>query len=429
MVWNLYNLILDITYINLFFLFMQQETKVRKSKKADKQAKILLEDKNPHTAIKLPLYLIPADETNGNSKRRISVQDAAAEISNESYNYNKADVTVIEDSEKPKKSKKAKVGKKSKESDDADQSGKCLASKIAIKDVGLDIVDRDDEIKLQTETSKEGEFKIKKKKEKKIKVNEVKIQAIEQEVKKSGISLLLFYAYISPEWTSAQYTEAQTWATETASSFNITGRLRVAKEGFNGTMTGDYDGIRSWCNSIREWNPAFFGNTDFKITDLLPEGQRFPELKVFGVKELVNYGLEGKQPDLIHGGTHLAPKDFHEKMRNDNTLIIDVRNFYEAEIGHFTPPEGGAKYIDPQMRVSTEFPQWVKDNAGELAGKDIMMFCTGGIRCERASALVKEYVEEVGNVFQLQGGIHRYLEEYSEDGGFWKGFNCSDFRT
>ena len=73
------------------------------------------------------------------------------------------------------------------------------------------------------------------------------------------------------------------------------------------------------------------------------------------------------------------------------------------------------------MRVSTEFPGWVDENKEKLQGKQIMMFCTGGIRCERASALLRE--KGLDNIYQMQGGIHRYLESYKDDGGYWKGHN------
>ena len=182
--------------------------------------------------------------------------------------------------------------------------------------------------------------------------------------------------------------------------------------------------MRSFCQELRDWNPAVLGQTDFKLTDNLPEGQRFPALKVFAVTELVNYGLAGNQPSLKNGGTHLPANEFHKKMEEPNTVIIDVRNSYEAEIGRFNPPPGGAQYIDPEMRVSTEFPDWVDKNKENLKNKQIMMFCTGGIRCERASALLKE--RGLDNIFQMQGGIHRYLESYNEDGGYWIG-NCYSF--
>ena len=187
-------------------------------------------------------------------------------------------------------------------------------------------------------------------------------------------------------------------------------------------MTGPYDGVREFCQAMRDWKPLIFGETDFKLTDNLPEGQAFPgPLKIMRISELVNYGLKGKQPPLKLGGVHLPAHEYHEKMKEPNTVIIDVRNSYEADIGRFNPPEGGAKYIDPEMRVSTEFPEWVDKNKEELKGKNIMMYCTGGIRCERASALLRQ--KGLDNIYQMQGGIHRYLEEYNEDGGFWIGKN------
>jgi len=97
-----------------------------------------------------------------------------------------------------------------------------------------------------------------------------------------------------------------------------------------------------------------------------------------------------------------------------------VRNANETLIGRFAPP-GGAEYIDPQMRRSTEFPEWVRRNKAKLEGKKVLMYCTGGVRCERASAfLAREGIRPHG---QLEGGIHRYLEQYPDEGGHWVGKN------
>ncbi|KAJ3272578.1 hypothetical protein HDV01_005421 [Terramyces sp. JEL0728] len=238
----------------------------------------------------------------------------------------------------------------------------------------------------------------------------------------SGITLLLFYAYVEPEWTPEEHQEALKWAEKVGTKHEMTGRLRIAKEGFNGTMTGPSNQLRLFCQAMREWKPKIFAQTDFKLTDDLPKGQAFPALKVFPVTEIVNYGLAEKQPSLKNGGVHLNAVDYHKKMEEANTVIIDVRNTYEAVIGNlffilgrFNPPEGGAEYIDPKMRVSTEFPEWVDKMKPKLQGKQIMMFCTGGIRCERASALLRE--KGLDNIYQMQGGIHRYLEHFNEDGG------------
>lgn len=225
------------------------------------------------------------------------------------------------------------------------------------------------------------------------------LEPLAQDKLGSNVTLLLFYAYVHPEWNAE---EAIRWAEAAGERFGMCGRLRVAREGFNGTLTGYSNDVRQFCQAMRDCNlssnliitgkPLVFANTDFKLTDNLPYGQAFPALKVFPVTEIVNYGLAGKQPSLANGGVHLNAEDYHEKMKQENTVIVDVRNTYEAAIGRFQPPEGGAEYIDPKMRVSTEFPSWVDANKEKLKGKQIMMFCTGGIRCERASALLRERV-------------------------------------
>jgi len=109
------------------------------------------------------------------------------------------------------------------------------------------------------------------------------------------------------------------------------------------------------------------------------------ELKVWPVAEIVTYGFKkGSDAPISMGGNHLKPKEFHKAMELDNTVMIDVRNFNESVIGKFNPPN--AKLLDPGMRKSTEFPGWVDNNMKQLQGKKILMYCTGGIRCERASA-------------------------------------------
>lgn len=174
----------------------------------------------------------------------------------------------------------------------------------------------------------------------------------------SNITLLLFYMYVEPEWTVKQHEEAIKWAQQSAESFGITGRLRIAREGFNATMTGQSNQIRLFCRAMRDWKPELFAHVDFKLTDDLPVGQAFPALKVFPVTELVNYGLgklldlnhrpkistnrigNQKQPSLTNGGIHLNAQEYHQKMQENNTVIIDVRNTYEAAIGRFDPPKG-----------------------------------------------------------------------------------------
>lgn len=142
------------------------------------------------------------------------------------------------------------------------------------------------------------------------------------------------------------------------------------------------------------------------------------------------YFFSDKAPSLKKfAGDHLEADDYHKAMMDPEAVIIDVRNAYESAIGHFQPPEGGAKLIDPKMRNSIEFPKWLneKETQKQLTGKKVLMYCTGGIRCERATALlnqmstVNEELKPQG-VYHCRGGIERYVKTFPS-GGFWKGSN------
>lgn len=215
------------------------------------------------------------------------------------------------------------------------------------------------------------------------------------------VTLLLFYQYVEPAWNEEQYRYALQKAEELANKHNLSGRMRVAREGFNCTLTSkNRSDMYEFCQSLRDWDEVFY-ETEFKLTHDLPSAQAFPQLKVIKVVELVHYGLEGRKapPIAQYSGVHLEPTNYHKKLAEPNTVVIDVRNHYEAIIGHFQPPTDAKvpgeaeppKYIDPKMRKSTEFPAWLDnpETQKELKGKQVLMFCTGGIRCERASALLK----------------------------------------
>ena len=214
-----------------------------------------------------------------------------------------------------------------------------------------------------------------------------------------GVTLLLFYQYVEPPWDDSQFRNAYEYATNEATGRCITGRMRIAREGMNCTLTGSPGDVRGWCGAMRSFDGGRsktvdaasgtarrteFADAEFKLTDDLPPRQRFPKLHAFEVVELVHYGLAGSRaPDLsAYGGTHLEPEEYHVKMCESDTVIIDVRNHYEANIGRFDPPVGGATMIDPMMRKSTEFPLWLdkKETKEMLRGKQVLMYCTGGVR-------------------------------------------------
>lgn len=190
----------------------------------------------------------------------------------------------------------------------------------------------------------------------------------------------------------------------------LVGRVRVASEGINGTLSGEYEHIQKYTQRMDE----DMDNVDWKTSwsEKLP----FDDLQVRIVQEVVS--LEVSDPtacDPANCGTHLSPSEFHEMAMDENAVLIDVRNTYEYSIGHFD----GA--VNPETRRFGEFAQWCDEQKDTLKvngnhDKKVLMYCTGGIRCEKASAYLKHL--GVSNVYQLRGGIHRYMEAFPDGGQF-----------
>ena len=253
----------------------------------------------------------------------------------------------------------------------------------------------------------------------------------------SSCSILLFYQYALPQWTKQRRDQLinhiMRIARDKKNLMNLGGRIRVAQEGVNATISGTYDSVRELVKELIAFDPNVFDHNlnkekdNYKYIDNLSLDRAFKDLKVFPVNELVFYGINEDTVPLEKGGIHLPPEEFHKKMQSKEAVIIDVRNHYEADIGRFDKQTkiDGAEYIDPKMRKSTDFPIWLTkpETKATLEGKEVLMYCTGGVRCERASALLNKVMgDEVKGVYQLHGGIEKYLQKY-EDGGFWNGKN------
>ena len=243
-------------------------------------------------------------------------------------------------------------------------------------------------------------------------------------------TICLFYQYKEPAWKSKEHKAALNKVTDFAKIYNVTGRGRCAPEGLNCTLTASANDIRAFCYALRDWDPSF-NETDFKLEDGVDNKHRFRTFTLRKVDELVGYALDGiKAPSLNrHAGKHLEATDYHKQMQQKDTVIIDVRNAYESDIGHFQPPEGGAELLDPKMRTSQDFPKWLNAPATKekLKNKTVMMYCTGGIRCERATALLNQITDaeddfKTKDVVMVRGGIERYLKTFKQ-GGYWKGKN------
>lgn len=183
---------------------------------------------------------------------------------------------------------------------------------------------------------------------------------------------------VRPSWTAAQRQAAEDFARDSLTRHGCTGRLRCAYEGFNSTLTGPAKGIRAFCEDLRQYEPQHFAQTDFKIVDGLRDSQRLRGLKVWHVTELVTYGFERGAlkgaGSIEQGGTHLPPQEWHDKAAEDNTVLIDVRNANENALGRFQPLNDAKRVLDPYMRVSTEFPEWIDKNLEKLkSAKQVMM--------------------------------------------------------
>ena len=255
-------------------------------------------------------------------------------------------------------------------------------------------------------------------------------------VNDESISLLLFYAYCEPTWTKKEHKAARKKVLEIGERHLIHGRGRCAREGLNCTMTGTPANIRAFCTSLRDWKPHLFESTDFKIDDTLKKEEHFKLLTVRKVDELVAYKLNDSKthhaPSLKRSaGTHVEADEFHAMLEEEDkkTIVLDVRNVYESTVGHFQPTGKSVEFLPIPMQNSSEFAPWLNDpkTKKKLEGKRVMMYCTGGIRCERASALLNEMTEtdpsfNTNGVFELRGGIHRYMTAYPE-GGHWVGKN------
>ncbi len=188
----------------------------------------------------------------------------------------------------------------------------------------------------------------------------------------------------------------------------VKGTLLLAREGINGTIAGTRSGI----DAVLAWL-----KTDPRLRDLDHKESfdatiPFYRSKVKLKKEIVTMGIEGIDPRR-KVGTHVEPKDWNALISAPDVLLIDTRNEYEVELGTFK----GA--VNPHTESFREFPDYVKQHLDPAKHTKIAMFCTGGIRCEKSTAYLKE--RGFGEVYHLKGGILKYLEDVPETSSLWQG--------
>jgi UPF0176 protein len=188
----------------------------------------------------------------------------------------------------------------------------------------------------------------------------------------------------------------------------VKGTLLLAREGINGTIAGTDAGVGAVLAHLRD-QPEF---ATLEHKESHASKMPFVRMKVKLKKEIVTMGVENIDPtDIV--GTYVAPRDWNALISDPDTIVIDTRNDYETAIGVFR----GA--LDPKTKTFREFPDWVKNNTGLHDKPKIAMYCTGGIRCEKATAFMKE--QGFDEVYHLKGGILKYLEDVPAEESLWEG--------
>ncbi|MBL4868022.1 MAG: rhodanese-related sulfurtransferase [Pseudomonadales bacterium] len=189
---------------------------------------------------------------------------------------------------------------------------------------------------------------------------------------------------------------------------DVKGTLLLAPEGINGTVAGTQMGIDALLTWLKK---------DVRLADIVHKESFDTEIpfyrsKVKLKKEIVTMGIEGIDPKKVVG-SYIKPKDWNNLISDPDVVLVDTRNEYEVGIGTFK------NAINPNTETFREFPQFVRENLNTETHKKVAMFCTGGIRCEKSTA----YLKELGfdEVFHLEGGILKYLEEVPKSESLWEG--------
>ena len=197
-----------------------------------------------------------------------------------------------------------------------------------------------------------------------------------------------------------------------ASDKDLSGLFIIAREGINGTICAEESVVENTLNIIKK----FVGINKLNLKVSYSKKRIFKKLKIKIKNEIVTMGVPEINP-LKDSGTYIDSFTWNKLIKDKNTIVIDTRNHYEVSIGSFN------KSINPNTKNFSEFPDWVDNNLKKYLGnqdsKNIAMFCTGGIRCEKATSLLKK--KGYKNIFHLQGGILKYLEDISKEESLFEG--------
>lgn len=223
--------------------------------------------------------------------------------------------------------------------------------------------------------------------------------------------IILYYKFAPINDTEAM----RLWQRTLCEKLNLKGRILISQHGINGTVGGDIDAVKAYVKTMKEYAP--FKGTTFKWSD----GKRdhFPKLSVKVRDEIVAFDAADElvvdEAGVVGGGKHLKPEEVHKLVaeRGDDVVFFDGRNAYEAAVGKFK------NAIVPDVRTSRDFKTELEDpKYDDIKDKPVVTYCTGGIRCEILSSMMKK--RGFKEVYQIDGGIVKYGEKYADD-GLWEG--------
>lgn len=193
-------------------------------------------------------------------------------------------------------------------------------------------------------------------------------------------------------------------------SIGLKGRILVGSEGINGTVSGTIEQT----NQYKDYVHSLTGFEDVWFKEDEADGYAHSKMYVRTREEIVSLDLEDDIDPLVTTGKHLKPAEFRDALLDEDTIVLDTRNDYEYDLGHFK----GA--IRPEIRNFRELPEWVINNKEKFMDKKVVVYCTGGVRCEKFSGwMIREGIgTEVG---QLEGGIDTYGKDPNTQGDLWEG--------
>ncbi len=220
--------------------------------------------------------------------------------------------------------------------------------------------------------------------------------------------ILLFYKYIPIQYPK----RILKWQQKICLDLKLHGRILIGSEGINGTVGGQDWAIERYQELMK--GHELFCDIDFKLSE--GDASYFPRMEIKVRDEICKLGIPAEKLTVQDGGTHLTPKQVHELLSDkpEDLVILDARNNFESRIGTFTGS------ITPDISNFRDLPTFIDEHPELFKNKQVLMHCTGGVRCERATAYLKNK-KIAKEVFQIEGGIVRYTEQYPD--GFFRGKN------